>query len=115
MPEIYGVDTEKMVTPTAVRDAIIRCFVVAHKEILDDMKDFGDFRSEKEFMEMKELNVELMIKKLFDDVGGDFDKPTKESLIKVCDKLAEFSKNFRKPEIIRKHYGEIMQLIKHLD
>lgn len=108
---IYGVDTSKEVTPIMVRDAIIKCFVLAHKEILEMMKEYYKFGSKEEFKEMKELEVELLIKKYFKDTGGNFDNPTKEEIMKVLGKLAEYAKNFRNPEIIEKHYGEIMQLI----
>lgn len=47
-------------------------------------------------------------------IGGDFDKPTKEDIFKVLEELKEFAKNFRNPEIIKKHYGEIMQLVEKL-
>ena len=39
-----------------VRDAIIGCFLAAHKEVLDLMKEYGTFKSEEEFKKMKSLN-----------------------------------------------------------
>lgn len=112
--KIYGVDLDGEVTPVMVRDAIIECFLGAHGEILDDMKETGDFKSEEEFEEMKKVDIKLLVKKSFGDVGGDYDNPTKEDIIGVCGKLAEFAANFRKPEIIEKHRGEIMRLVEKL-
>ena len=112
---IYGVDISKKVTPVMVRDAIIRCFLAAHKEVLEMMKEYYAFGSQKEFKEMKKLEVELLIKKYFAETGGNFDNPTKEEIIKVLDKLAEYAKNFRSPEVIKKHYGEIMRLVNKLE
>ena len=113
---IYGVDTEKPITPKDVRDAIVRCFVEAHGEILDLMRGTGSATSvsDEDFEKMKKMNVKELIRGFFQEAGGDYENPTKESLIAVCDRLAEFAKNFRKPEVIEKHYGEIMQLMEKL-
>jgi len=111
---IYGIDPAKPVTPVMVRDAIVDCFIQAHKENLEEMKEYHEFKSEEEFEEMKKIDVELLIKSKFEAVGADFNNPTKESIIGVMDKLAELSINFRKPEIIKKHYGEIMDLVHRL-
>jgi hypothetical protein len=116
MAIIYGVDTTKPYGPVEVRDAIIECFTKAHSQIMEkDMAEsVGDMKP-KDLEEMKNLNVQLMIKNYFTEVGGDFENPTKESIIAVCDKLAEFSRNFRVEGIIKKHYNEIMALIEKLN
>lgn len=111
---IYGVDPSKPVTPAMVRDAIIDCFIHAHKEILEEMREYHEFKSEEEFEEMKRMDIKLLIKSKFENVGSNFDNPTKESIIGVMNKLAELSINFRKPEIVKEHYGEIMQLVNKL-
>jgi uncharacterized protein YpuA (DUF1002 family) len=56
-----------------------------------------------------------IIAKMFEKTGGDFDHPTKESLVKALDGLAEFSKNFRNQEVVDKHYNEIKELVDKLD
>jgi len=112
--EIYGIDLTKEVTPLMVRDAIIVCFVNAHSETLEEMKKDFEFDSKKEFEQMKQLNVEGAIKLQFDKIGADFKNPSKDSLIKVLEGLVKFSANFRGPEIIKKHYDEIKQLIERL-
>jgi uncharacterized protein YpuA (DUF1002 family) len=61
------------------------------------------------------MNIELLIIGKFKEVGADFDNPTKESLQSVIDKLAEFAKSFRKPEMIKEHYEQIQSLINKLD
>jgi len=116
MTIIYGVDTDKPITPEQVRDAIVECFTLAHKKILEkDIGQFVDDMTVQEKKKIEEINVQLMIKSYFDEVGGDYANPTKNSIIGVCNRLAEFSKNFRNPEIIKKHYGEIMQLVDKLE
>jgi hypothetical protein len=112
---IYGVDISKKITPIMVRDAIIRCFILAHKEILEMMKECYDFESKKEFKKISQLKIKFLIKNIFKEVDGDFDNPSKEILIKVIHKLAEVAKQFRNPKIIKKHYGEIIQLINKLE
>ena len=111
---IYGVDPSKTVTPVMVRDAIVDCFIQAHKEVLEEMREYHEFKSEEEFEGMKRMDIKLLIKSKFESVGSDFDHPTKESIIGVMDKLADLSINFRKPEIVKKHYGEIMHLVNKL-
>jgi len=104
MAIIYGVDTEKTVTPLMVRDAILKCFYNAHCEAssISDDKDVN-----------KEYCREI-VRKMFNDSGGNFEKPTKEDILKAIESLKEFSKNFRKPEVIQKHAAEIMKLLEKL-
>lgn len=52
--------------------------------------------------------------KFFDKTGGDFNHPTKETIVKVLGELAEFSKNFRDQEVVKKHYQEIKELVDKL-
>ncbi len=112
--KIYGVDLSENITPIMVRVAFLRCFFQAHKKILDDMREYGNFKSEQELQEMEKLDVKILIKKYFCEIGGSFDSPTKEELISVCNRLEGFASNFRKTGIIKKHYGEIMQLVEKL-
>lgn len=104
--EIYGIDPEGKVTPLMVRDAIIECFYEAH--CADAAFEGGE----------KEVNrnyCQEIVKKAFTDTGGDFEKPTKESIGGVLGQLAEFAKNFRDPKVIEKNYGEIKILVDRLE
>ena len=83
---IYNVDISKEVNPIMVRDAIIECFTQTQQEVIESMKVISGLKSE----EAKKINVDLLIENAFDEVGGDFNNPTKESLIKVIMKLKEF-------------------------
>lgn len=111
---IYGVDLSGEVTPIMVRNAIIKCFFNAHKSELDQLRNGHDAISDAEFEKIEQMDVILMIKKYFGDVGGDYDNPTKESILQVLDKLKEFAGNFRDQEVIGQHYQEIMQLVEKL-
>ncbi|OGD86844.1 hypothetical protein A2164_01400 [Candidatus Curtissbacteria bacterium RBG_13_35_7] len=90
MSIIYGVNTEERFTPKDVRDAIILCFTQAHKKALDDtLKDSASDMTMAEFEELKKINILQMIHNYFEEIDGDYENPTKESLIAICDKLAE--------------------------
>jgi len=108
---IYGVNLSKKITPIMVRNAIIECFIQAHKEILDMTDEYAEWKSEKEREKFRNLEVELTIKNAFKEAGADFNNPTKENIIRVLDKLAEFAAQFRKPDIVRKHYNEVRLIL----
>ena len=116
MPDniIYGVDITKKFTPVMVRDAIIDCFTKAHSDVLDEMKDYTDFDSEEKIENMKRETVKILVESKFKEVGGDFNKPTRTTLMQVIMKLAEYASEFRDPSVIDKHFDEIMQLINKL-
>ena len=111
MSIIYGVDTTKPVTPYDVRDAIVECFILAHSEALDDLKNYGKELTPIEFENIKEIDIRQLMRNFFSEVGGDYENPTKESIQGVIGKLKEFSVNFRNPEIIEKHASEIAELV----
>lgn len=102
---IYGVNLNTSITPIMVRDALVECFSRAH--CADAGLDCNDFNLVKKYC--TELVYEAFIK-----TGGDFNNPTKDSIFKLLGQLAEFSKNFRDPLIIKEHYNEIMKLAERL-
>ncbi len=114
MPIVYGVDTTKPITPRDVRDAIVECFFLAHKEALEDMGDYAEDLSPEDLEKAKKSYIRVLIQKFFQDVQEDYDSPTKDSILKVLEKLKEFAAHFRKPEVIEKHYSEIMLLVSKL-
>lgn len=114
-PVIYGVDTEKSFTAGDVRDAIVRCFTDAHSNIIEEsMLSSGLEMKAAEVTSLKELDVVLLIEKLFKKVGGDFEHPTKAVLLAVMDELKSFSTNFRDQDTIAQHYQEIKILVDKL-
>lgn len=115
MTKVYGVDVSKPVSPIMVRDAIIDCFHKAHTEVLDEMDSFAEWKKDSDRDEFRKIEVELLVKKFFEDTGGNFDNPKKEDLTRVCDKLAKYAINFRKPKIVKKHFKEILTLVNAID
>ena len=114
MPIVYGVDTNNPITPKNVRDAVVLCFIQAHKDVLDEMKEFAPEMPEEEFEKFKRFDITQNLRKFFEEIGGDYGNPDKESIIKVLDKLKIFALNFRHREIVNKHYNEIMILVNKL-
>lgn len=102
---IYGFDIDGVVTPLMVRDALSQCFYEAH--CLD--ANIGEGESEVSKLYCKEI-----VKKAFSDSGGDFNHPTKDSIMGAINNIVEFSKNFRDPSIINKHKSEIMRLVEKM-
>jgi len=103
--EKFGIILNDPITPLKVRDAIVSCFTQAHCEGSGIAS--GD----------EEINRQYcrdLVLRFFEKTGGDFDRPNKESLLKVIDELADFSKNFRDQEIIKKNYQSIKELIDKL-
>ena len=111
---IYGIDLEGKFKPLDVREAIVRCFAKAHSRILEEACQYCPGISEEELKKFKEINSRELVRRYFQEVGGDFNNPDKDSLIKVCDKLKAFASNFRGEKIIRKNYSDIMRLINKL-
>ena len=112
---IYSVDVTKNVTPVMVRDAIIQCFYEAHCNVLELARETFGHPPEKKFEEMKKTHIKELIHDIFDKTGGDFNKPTKDNLLKVLDNLKEFAAIYRTPDVIKKHVSEIMLLINKID
>ena len=111
---IYGIDTSKIITPAMVRDAIIDLFIIENREIFEQMKELHKFKSQQEYEEMKRLEVKILVKSKFDSIGADFNKPKKEDLIKVYERLSEYATHFWRPGKVKEHYKEIMKLINKL-
>ncbi|PLX24965.1 hypothetical protein C0580_03495 [Candidatus Parcubacteria bacterium] len=102
--KIYGIDLDKKITPLIVRDAIVSCFFKAHCE---DTGVEEDKLTNKEYCRM-------IVEKSFEEVNGNFDDPSKEDIVNVVARLADFSKSFRDPKIILKHKDQIELLLSKL-
>lgn len=102
---LYGVDLEKSITPTIVRDALVECFYDAH---------CADAELGTDNPVLKKAYILEILKKTFADVGGNFDEPTKETMLKVMNNLSKFAKNFRDKTIIEKHARQIIQILEKL-
>lgn len=103
---IFGINLNEPLTPLIIRDAIVNCFWDAH------CADTGIDESEKE---INKKYCHDTVVNAFNTTGGNFDNPTKESIINACKNLATFSENFRDKELVRENFNKIMQLVEKLD
>ncbi len=110
---IYGVDADGDFSAKDVRDAILLCFKKAHSEILNQTF-VSETLSLEEVENMKKVDIEMQIRKSFEKTGGDYNNPTKESLISVVNDLKQFAINFRAEDIANKNLTEIMILINRI-
>ena len=106
---LYGVDLSKPVTSTKARDALIECFTLAHDvELAQALNiEMGAGIEHEE----KKKSVTIFIKDVFQDVGGDYENPTKKDLLNVINYLKAFSEHFRDKTVIEKHVREMKEII----
>lgn len=105
MTQLYGIDDKLPVTALMVRDALIECFYEAH---------CGDVGLDTQDVDLNREYCRSVVEKAFEETGGRFDQPTKESLVAAMQWLVTFSKNFRDPSIIQRHMGEIQSFVNKL-
>ncbi|MFH1457504.1 MAG: hypothetical protein ABIF17_05400 [Patescibacteria group bacterium] len=116
MSKIYGIDTSKDYTLIDVRDAIVECFTLAHKKILEqDLGEFASVMEKQNFERLKAMNILKMVRAVFQKLGANFNNPARQDLIRVCDELSEIARRYRGEKIIKKHYLEIMKLLEKFD
>ena len=101
MTIVFGVDDSKINSPIIVRQGLEECFFQAHCKDTGLIGEAGSNR----------IYCKELIKNAFKKIDADYENPTKESLIKVVDYLASFSKMFRDPNIIEEHKRQMIPLI----
>jgi hypothetical protein len=111
---IYGVDITKKIEPVMVRDAIIKCFYLAHNDVLElEWENFGK-PLRKRFEMMKMEHVRNMVLDIFKKIDGNFNKPTKKDLFRVIENLKDLASDYREPKVIKNHFTEILLLVEKL-
>ncbi|MEM2130922.1 MAG: hypothetical protein QXM96_00580 [Candidatus Woesearchaeota archaeon] len=100
----------KKLTSIEVRDAIVDCFLEAHKEALSNVLVPDEMREK-----FNRNSVILIVKEAMRKAQGNYDNPTKETLFFSLFYLAELAKNFRDIDLIVKHFKEMLNLIDKLD
>lgn len=113
---IFGVDPEKTYTAEDVRDAMLRCFVQANGEnIAKQMNISLPENPEEKIQKINELTV-TFLRKAFEETGGNYDQPDKNSIKEALMKLKEFAeKSGHQNEMIEKHASQIMELVEGLE
>ncbi len=108
---IYGVDIESDFSCIDARDAIVRCFIEAHDEVLQETMFSESTIDPEKIEQIKHLDVKLLISQMFAKIGGDFEHPDKTTLSRLVEELGKFALSFRPPEVIEQHAEVIKMLL----
>jgi hypothetical protein len=101
---------EENVTPTLVRDELLKCFESANKEymrVLDQPTDNQALKGQ----------VRQFVVGSFQSCGASVDRPTKEGIVSAigqCKSNAEAMMGPKGADIISHHYEEMMKLVDKL-
>jgi len=98
------------VTPTLVRDELLKCFESANKEFLNILNRPTDDQALK-------AQVRQFVTGSFQSCGANFDQPTKEGIVSAmnqCKSSAEAMMGEKGTAIIKHHYDEMMKLVNKL-
>jgi uncharacterized protein len=92
-------------TPSKVLTELIDCFYEAHCQELD---------LTNQDKELDRAYCESLVKRAFTETEGDYENPTKATIINAMDWLAKFSKNFRDEELIESNYQKMLKRVDSL-
>ena len=98
------------VTPTLVRDELLKCFESANGE-------FAELMHQPVTDEQLRQQVKSFVEGVFSQCGVSYVSPTKEGVltaISQCKANAERAMGAKGAEIIRHHYSEMMKLVDRL-
>ncbi|MBU1087553.1 MAG: hypothetical protein KKD05_08590 [Candidatus Omnitrophica bacterium] len=98
----------KDLNPQKARDLIIKCFFEAQKETFKRAKQKFGKSSDDTDVSQRIISV---VKLTFQQINADFDQPTKESLLKVIERLAAMSASWGTPEDIIEHHKKQIQRV----
>lgn len=101
--------TLRIMTPLKARDLIAQCFFEAQRETFARAKkSLGKEVSEPEILK----SVKSAIRVTIEEVGGNFDAPSKDDLGKAVQALARKAASWGTPaDIIEHHKGQIMKIL----
>jgi hypothetical protein len=105
-PEVSG----KQVTPTFVRDELLKCFESANKEFMQVVH-------QPTTDEALRAQVRQFVTTVFQGCGVSFDNPTKTGIVTAIDQCKVNAEAMMGPagaDIIRHHYSEMMKLVDEL-
>jgi hypothetical protein len=101
---------KERVTPTLVRDELLRCFESANREFMRVLNQPTSDQALKS-------QVRQFVTGSFQSCGASFDRPTKEGIVTAigqCKANAESMMGPKGAGIIRHHYDEMMKLVNKL-
>ena len=100
-------------TPIKARDLIVQCFFEAQKETIAAAgKKLGHAPDDAELQN----TVVGAVRLAFRETAGDFDQPTKSTLVGAVEVLARKSQQWGTPSnIVQYHKGQIERVLQSLD
>ncbi|OGW25074.1 MAG: hypothetical protein A2X59_00320 [Nitrospirae bacterium GWC2_42_7] len=96
-------------TPYKARDIMVTCFIEAQKETFArSKKDLGLSSDDRHLRD----SIITAIKLVFKEVGGDYETPTKEALVKSMEVLGRRASSWGTPQdIIEYHKGQMQKVV----
>ena len=93
-------ENKENLTIIEARQALVDCFTIEPCHIIGQTTG-------------KEINksIENLLRQTFKKVGGNYDKPTKEDIIKVMDELKIIAKQFTDQDVIENNYKLMLGIL----
>lgn len=98
------------VTPTLVRDELLKCFESANKEFMEVLKQPATDAAIK-------AQVNQFVTGVFKNCGVSFDNPSKRGIVTAIDQCKANAQSMMGPQgakIINHHYAEMKKLVDRL-
>ncbi|MBU1074672.1 hypothetical protein KJ733_01035 [Patescibacteria group bacterium] len=108
---LWGVELDSDYNSTDVRDAMLKCFVKANGDAIAKSGVMQLPEDENEKKKVIEQMTESFVKKAFEETGGDYNSPTKQSIMAALEKLKQYAAGQNhSQEMIEKHASEITKI-----
>lgn len=104
--ELIGIDVFK------ARELVVKCFLTAQKATFAQTKEQMGLPGDEKSLERSVLGA---VRVAFKRAGGDFDQPTKHSILAACDSLATTAAAWGTPEdVVLHHHKQIEKVVSRL-
>ncbi|PKQ16527.1 MAG: hypothetical protein CVT67_03780 [Actinobacteria bacterium HGW-Actinobacteria-7] len=90
------------------RDLVVKCFLTAQRITFAQTKETMGLPGDEKALERSVLGA---VRVAFKRAGGDFDQPTKETIVGACDALASTAASWGTPESVVHHHQEQMMKV----
>lgn len=109
---VFGVYLDQEYTAQDVRDAMLKCFVQANGESIAKSMNIELPNDEAERSAKLNSLTEKFLRQAFLETDGNYDEPTKQSIVSALNKLKEYAKQQgHSQDMIQNHVNQIMKLI----
>jgi hypothetical protein len=99
-------------TPATARELVTRCFLEAQRETFARSRRSVGLETQDQDVER---SVRGAVRAVFHEVGADYERPSKQELLRVVDVLASRAAAWGTPEdVVEYHTRQLGRLFKHL-